>query len=345
MQFGQDTEQFFSDWAELSNRHHSNNQFLSTEFLSLLLKYFGQSSLYQVRAVCRGKTVCLMLLRKRNKLIWELYKPSQAQVGLVLIDPAFSPDIPSLLNALPGFAARIDFLSLDPLEHQSLIAKLLNGESEPYATNMQIRLNGSFDDYWQERSKNLRKNISRYENRLERDNKTLQFHQVTAAKDISSAVDRYGMLESKGWKGKLGTALHPSNQQGQFYRNFLYQLALQNNAVVYEYYIEDKIVASRLCCIKQNMLIILKTTFDEDYKHFALGRLLLKQILQVLFVSNNIEIIDFYTNATQEQLDWATDSRPIYNGSYYSKTMLGKAFQLASKLRQKSKHNTELETE
>jgi CelD/BcsL family acetyltransferase involved in cellulose biosynthesis len=263
----------------------------------------------------------------------------------VLIDPDFKPNIPALLNALPGFAARIDFLSLDPLEHKSLIAQLQTGESEQYATNMQISLNGSFDRYWQDRSKNLRKNISRYENRLERENKTLEFRQITVANDILSAVDRYGMLESQGWKGKLGTALHPSNQQGQFYRDFLYQLALQHNAVVYEYYLEEKIVASRLCCIKQNMLIILKTTFDEDYKNFALGRLLLKQILQVLFSSSKVEIIDFYTNASQEQLDWSTDSRPIYNSSYYSNTLHGKAFQLASWLKQKFKMKPVVATE
>lgn len=344
-QLSLDDQQFFSDWTTLSNKYHSNNQLLSTEFLTHLLKYFAHTPLYQVRATCNGELACMMLLKKRNKLIWELYKPSQAQVGLLLLNPEFTLNISALLDTLPGFAARIDFLSLDPIEHQSLINTLQNQEPERYATNMQIKLDGDFESYWQCRSKNLRKNMSRYENRIQRENKNLTFHQVTAKEDILAAVDRYGMIESKGWKGRLGTALHPSNQQGQFYRDFLFQLASQQNAIVYEHYFDDQLVASRLCCIKQNMLIILKTTFDEDFKSFALGRLQLKHILETLFLSDVVDTIDFYTNASPEQLDWATDQRPIYNSSFYADSFPGKSLQLLTTLKQKLKPTPEVTAE
>lgn len=338
--FDRNDLQFFADWTLLSNSYHGNNQLLGTEFLTSLLAYFNHTPLYQVRAIRQGQVQCLMLLKQRNKLIWELYKPSQAQVGLLLINPAFTPDITALLRALPGIAARIDFLSLDPAEHQALINTLNKQQLAFYATNMQITLQDGFDSYWQLRSKNLRKNMSRYENRLQRENTTIDFRQISSAQHIKAAVDRYGMIESKGWKGKLGTALHPSNRQGQFYRDFLYQLAQQNNAVVYEYYIQDRLVASRLCCIKQDMLIILKTTFDEEFKSFALGRLLLKQILHTLFDNNSIKVVDFYTNASAEQLEWATNTRSIYNGTVYAKNIAGKTLQLLTKLKQKLKKKT-----
>ncbi len=325
---------FLGDWETLSNSYHANNRLLSTEFLATLLHYFGHNPLYQVRAIWQGKVQCLMLLRQRDKLIWELYKPSQAQVGLMLINPAFKPDVKELLRSLPGMAARIDFLSLDQAEHLAFLSTLKDHQRTFYATNMQIKLEGSFKDYWQQRSKNLRKNMSRYENRLQRENTTLNFHQIINPQDILSAVDRYGMLESKGWKGKLGTALHPSNQQGQFYRDFLYRLAQQNTAVVYEYFIKDRLVASRLCCIKGDMLIILKTTFDEEFKNFSLGRLLLKQILNTLFENNTVKVIDFYTNASPEQLEWATDTREIYNSSVYAENIFGKVFKLLIQLKQ-----------
>ncbi|MDR6983605.1 CelD/BcsL family acetyltransferase involved in cellulose biosynthesis [Rheinheimera pacifica] len=335
--FDMNDPQFFADWTLLSNSYHGNNQLLGTEFLTSLLVYFGHTPLYQVRAIRQGQVQCLMLLRQRNKLIWELYKPSQAQVGLLLINPAFTPDVTALLSALPGIAARIDFLSLDPAEHLALLNVLHDHQQAFYATNMQIKLQDGFDSYWQLRSKNLRKNMSRYENRLQRENTTLDFRQISSAQHIKSAVDRYGMIESKGWKGKLGTALHPSNRQGQFYRDFLYQLAQQNNAVVYEYYIQDRLVASRLCCIKHDMLIILKTTFDEEFKSFALGRLLLKQILHTLFDNHSVKVIDFYTNASPEQLEWATDTRSIYNGTVYAKNIFGNTLQLLTRLKQKLK--------
>ena len=335
--FDRNDPQFFADWTILSNCYHGNNQLLGTEFVTSLLAYFGNVPLYQVCAIQQGQVQCLMLLKQRNKLIWELYKPSQAQVGLLLINPAFTPDITALLRALPGIAARIDFLSLDPAEHLTLLNTLNEQQQAFYATNMQINLQDGFDSYWQLRSKNLRKNMSRYENRLQRENTILDFRQISSAQHIKSAVDRYGMIESKGWKGKLGTALHPSNRQGQFYRDFLYQLAQQNNAMVYEYYIQDRLVASRLCCIKQDMLIILKTTFDEEFKSFALGRLLLKQILHTLFDNHSVKVVDFYTNASPEQLEWATDTRSIYNGTVYAENIFGKTLQLLTRLKQKLK--------
>ncbi|KKO49318.1 hypothetical protein VT06_07345 [Arsukibacterium sp. MJ3] len=315
---------FIADWDFLSNKYHSKNQLLGSEFINSLLTYFGDVPLFAVRAVKQGETHCLMLLRRRNKFIWELFKPSQAQVGLLLINPGFKPDLKALLRALPGIAARLDFLSLDPAEHSALLNTLKDNQLVLYATNMQIKLESEFDSYWRLRSKNLRKNMSRYENRLQRENIELDFRQITSPLQVLSAVDRYGMLESKGWKGKLVTALHPSNQQGEFYRNFLYELAQQNNAVVYEYYIKDRLVASRLCCIKSDMLIILKTTFDENFKAFSLGRLLLKQILSTLFEKNILKIVDFYTNASPEQLEWSTEQRSMFNASMYSASLLGK---------------------
>ena len=331
--------QFFMDWERLSNQYHGNNQLLSADFLSLLLKYFKNEPLYCVKAISADQTICMMVVRQKNRIIWELFKPSQAQVGLMIAAPKFKPELSSLFKSLPGLAVRLDFMSLDPHEHLSFINSLNQSESERYATNMQVRISGTFESYWNNRSKNLRKNISRYENRLDKENKKLDFRIISTSEDILSAVDRYGIIESKGWKGKIGTALHPSNQQGQFYREFLHKLSLQNNAVVYELYIEDKLVASRLCCIKRNMLIILKTTFDEDYKQFALGRLLLKRILETLFHSQATDTIDFYTNASPEQLDWSTDSRPMYNNSHYANSIFSHTIKCLATIKQKLTSN------
>lgn len=341
--FSIEDSQFFQDWTLLSNKYHSNNQFLSCEFLKSLLEYFYDDTLVSVRASNHGEIQCIMLLRQRNKLIWELFKPSQAQAGLLLINPEFKPDIDLLLKVFPSNVGRIDFLSLDPDEHLCLMNAVNTDQMVFNAINMQIKLQGSFEDYWQLRSKNLRKNMSRYENRLVREDVILDFRQLTDPQDISSAVDRYGILESKGWKGKLGTALHPSNKQGQFYRGFLQQLAENANAVAYEFYIKDRLVASRLCCSKSDMLIILKTTFDEDFKSFALGRLLLKKIVTTLFLQDKIKTIDFYTNASPEQLEWATQKRTIYNGSLYSKRLSGKMLRLLTALKEKLTKESDVE--
>lgn len=330
-------KEFISDWENLSNLYHSNNQLLGVEFITELLHHFDHYTLYLAKAFEAGKLQCLMLLQKRKNFIWELYKPSQAQVALLLINPFFLPNLDTLVASMPANTARIDFHSLDPIEHLSLINVLKNEQLALYATNMRIQIGENFDQYWQARSKNLRKNMSRYENRLVRDNITLKFCETTCPEQVLAAVDRYGMLESQGWKGNKGTALHPSNNQGQFYRAFLHRLAIQKKAIIYEFYIQDRLVASRLCCIKQDMLIILKTTYDENFKNYALGRLLLKRILSSLFSRKLVKIVDFYTNASPEQLEWSTEQRSMYDASMYANNISGLLLSSVAKIKQRLK--------
>ena len=75
-----------------------------------------------------------------------------------------------------------------------------------------------FDDYWSKRGRNLRQNLKRQRNRLERESVETRMTVVEDPNLIADSVDRYGALESAGWKGREGTSLHPDNAQGKFYR-------------------------------------------------------------------------------------------------------------------------------
>lgn len=306
----------FVAWQRLVDEQHSGNLMLSALFVSQLLQMFSKQHYLAIAYV--GSDIQLMLVvQQRRTGIWELAQLSQAQSALIVGAQHCKPDLAGLCHALPGLVLRLDFFCLDPLDHQALIDQLLPYSLEESMKNIRVNCVGTFDNYWRERSKNLRKNINRYENRLGSENKTTKFVFHTEPRAVSSAVDRYGMLESKGWKGKNGTALHPCNLQGTFYQSYLTQLAEQNQALVIEFYIDDRLAASRLCCFNSAIFIILKTSYDEELKAFAPGRLLLAEVIKYVMTDKTAAQIDFYTHATEEQIDWATDVRPMYNGSYY----------------------------
>lgn len=44
---------------------------------------------------------------------------------------------------------------------------------------------------------------------------------VTDPAGVAAALADYGALESAGWKAGTGTAIHPDNAQGRFYRRML----------------------------------------------------------------------------------------------------------------------------
>jgi hypothetical protein len=126
-------------------------------------------------------------------------------------------------------------------------------------------LNGSFEEYWSGRGKNLRQNMRKQRNRLAAEGVTAQMRSLTHPADIAAAIERYGALESAGWKAAQGTAIHPDNAQGSFYRCLLeYRRRDAARPWSIEYLFADRVVASNLCLRRGKTLVVLKTTYDES---------------------------------------------------------------------------------
>lgn len=176
---------------------------------------------------------------------------------------------------------------------------------------MNIRLDETFERYWAQRSRNLKKNMDRYERRLSADLIDRKFLCISEPGVIGPAVARYAALESAGWKAELGTAISIDNPQGHFYSALLNRFSLTGNAMVYELWLGAQLAASRLVISSADMLIILKTTYDEALERYAPGRQLLKAIIESLFTSHRGKILEFYTDANADNLAWATGQRWI----------------------------------
>lgn len=322
--------ELWQDWQRLVEQHHQSNPMLCSDFVRLLVEYFADE-IYVARGEQNHKLGALLLLEKGHRGVWRGFKPSQAQVALFVLDPDITPQLHLMPAKCPGFCVKIDFFSIDPNEHSTVIKEI--NDKQHYATNVLLQRFTEFSQYWQQRPKNLRKNISRYFNKLDTDGCEVHYEAITTTSDIGAAVDRYGILESSGWKGKNGTALHPSNSQGQFYRTLLEQYAKRQSAVVFETYLNDELTASRLCIFCQHKFVILKTTFDESYKKYSLGKLNLYKLVEHVHQHIDCSHIDFYTNASKEQIDWSTEQRPMYNLSVFGNGVVSKLIQTLLALR------------
>ena len=108
----------------------------------------------------------------------------------------------------------------------------------------------------------------------------VEWRQYAEPDAIVAAVDRYSVLESAGWKGRNGTALHPDNLQGEFFRRVMQRFAHRASARVWELWIDGQLAASRLAIGTPDMLVMLKTTYDEQLARYAPGMLLLRQVIE-----------------------------------------------------------------
>lgn len=307
-------DDLWHDWDVLNARYCRFHPLLQSHFVRPLTKHFP-AEIEVLAGYCNGECAALVLLERSRGIIQRPYLPGQSQIALLLAPPEFSLN-QSYRECMPTTACRIDILSIDSL-YQPELSKLNRSQTTIRGSDMVIKIDDDFTGYWTQRPKNLRKNILRYKNRIHKELGSSHFKIVSSPQDIDQAVSRYGLMESHGWKGVLGTAIHPENTQGKFYREIMHAFSESGNALVFELWSQNVLVASRLCIRNDSLLIILKTTFNEDYKKFAFGRILLFESLQYIFEKRLVDTVDLYTNATKDQLDWATESRPIYNTSLY----------------------------
>ncbi|TAN76307.1 MAG: GNAT family N-acetyltransferase, partial [Gallionella sp.] len=251
--------------------------------------------------------------------VWTQFVPAQEQSAPALLESAGL--LEDLFAALPGHAWSIELLCQDPhFVLPGLFEKSGTSRLQFHALTMNVELKGSFEDYWKSRSKNLVKNMRRYEHRTDSEFGSAELRILTEPGAMRDAVARYGELEAGGWKSREGTAVNIENVQGRFYAEVMGRFAETGQAKVIEHWLGEKLAASRLLVSGSDLAIILKTSYDESLAKFAPGRSLLKRYLEYAFAEKRESLVEFYTNATPDQLAWATGHRPISHVMFFRST-------------------------
>jgi hypothetical protein len=281
-------------------------------FVDAALQHFGTGrELACIGRDASSEIAAMCILQPRTLGRWQSFLPSQAQIGPSLLRTA--ADVRGLLQALPGFALQADLLSNDP-KLGDLCAPGV--ERQAYALTTSIRLVGGFDAYWSSRPSKLRQNMRRYARKL-REFGPLRMLEYAAPQEVKTAVRRYSSIEVAGWKGLEGTALRPGSDQESFYSQVMVDQAGRGGARAYELWAGSQLVAARLAVIQAGMVVMLKTTYDERFAAGAPGHVLLQLTIERLFETDSGKSIEFYTNATHEQLTWSTDQRRIDHATFY----------------------------
>ncbi|MBA3997507.1 MAG: GNAT family N-acetyltransferase [Candidatus Accumulibacter sp.] len=324
-------------WDALNRELNDAHPLLDSRFVDALLKYFagGDEVLCVHRSADRIDGLCILCPKGRGA--WTTFLPAQAQIApLLLKDGATLGAL--FAGGLPGWASMVDFMCQDPAF--SALANLdgIPATAMDHALTINIDIAGEageaggFDAYWAQRSKNLTHNIRRYANRLEKDGVRRRLVRLAEAAQMRDAVARYGELESSGWKGREGTAIHIDNAQGRFYREVLERFAASGQAAVYESWFDDRLAASRLVIVSPAMTVILKTAYDESLSGFAPGRLQLFDLIGQTFAEGGRRTIEFYTNATSDQLAWATGQRTIRHVTVFRNAGVRLAYETGRRL-------------
>lgn len=329
-------ENYADAWDRLNRAQFQEHPLLDSRFVGPLVEQFSGARTVLATHEEGGALQAGMLLEPRNQAIWSSFLPGQAQIAPAVVMPQRSIELlRDLMSSLPQRCWMLELLNQDwdfsCLREDSGISF----ERHQHATTMNVVLEGTFEAYWKARPRKLRENLRRYFNRVKKSGLDLEVRTLVEPGEMSDAVARYGTLESRGWKGARGTAVRRESEQGHFYASVMSSFAGVGSARVYELYLGNELAASRLLVSAGGMLVALKTTYDEELSRYAPGRLLQYSFLELEFERSTHKVVEFYTNATKETLEWASSSRSIYHVSLYRPGLKGAAVRTAQQFKAK----------
>jgi CelD/BcsL family acetyltransferase involved in cellulose biosynthesis len=309
-------------WDKL-NAETARTPILSTDFILPLLTHFAGKK--DRLALCGdvSNPDAMAIITERKFGVWETLQPSQVPLGLWLQRRNLSTPIlmEQMRKALPFPTLLFGITQQDPdlLPRPESQGKLVTLD---YIQTARVTIKSSFEDYWAERGKNLRQNLKRQRNRLERENTQIELRVIQSADQIEQAIVDYGKLESAGWKNAGGTAIHIDNEQGKFYRDMLINFCQHQNARVFQYLYDGQLVATDLCIKDDHSLIILKTTYDETITTSSPAMLMRQDAFETIFNERWVDKIEFYGKVMDWHTKWSDEIRMLYHINRYLFTFM-----------------------
>lgn len=327
-----DYSQVSGEWQRL-NQQGPDIPILDADFYRLLTRHFGRGD--ELIAVCRhgDKTAAIAILQRTRPMAWQTFQPSQGPLGAWVQDKSYSIEtlLGALIKELSGLCIVLGVSQLDP----AIFPRTAFGKSVmtlDYIRTASIEVDSDFSTYWQARGRNLRHNLKRQRNRLKREEILPRLSVVTSPDAVEDAVDEFGVLESSGWKGQAGTALHPENSQGRFYKALFREYCVRSEGLIFQYFYGDRLVASDICLHRNGVLIILKTAYDETQSTSSPAMLMRQDAFEHIFDSGSFSKIEFYGRVMDWHLKWASEVRTMYHINCYRSSIVATLWRFLSRL-------------
>lgn len=307
-----------ADWDRLS-AERLDLPFMCADAVSTALSVFGsgREKLF-IGSVADG-IVAMFILVPDGNFRWHTFQVPQLPLGawVAARDLELQNLCQSLIENQLGMCLVLSITQIDPLYAPRLSDQTNNWHFD-YINTAWLEIDGDFDDYWATRGKNLRQNMRKQRNKLAAEGTIPTMRVLRKPEDMMLAIERYGALESDGWKAGRGTAIHPDNDQGRFYVQLLETAARRGQAVVFEYLFGTHTAAINLCLERNGVLAVLKTTFDERLpKNLSPAFLLREDELRHIFATREIRRIEYYGRVMEWHTKLTENSRTLYHLTVY----------------------------
>lgn len=295
-------------------REQDATPLLHPDFLHASLTAFGGRGMRLGICMRADEVVAACILGPFDVARITTFQPSQAPIGFWLQreELPMVELLRSLSKLLSPWTLSIAVTQQDPSRlmrpecHNELIVS-------DYIDTARISINTDWESYWGGRGSNLRHNIKRANAKLANAGKTVELRVITKPTDIPEAVAIYADIESRSWKASEGTAVGVGSAQARFYSDLLGRFATRRCACCFQLLIDGQTAATDLCIRGKDEIIILKTTYDTEFKDFSPAFLMRELAFKRLFAESWCRRIEFYGRVMDWHLKWTDEVRQMYH--------------------------------
>ncbi|MFH0994398.1 MAG: GNAT family N-acetyltransferase [Pseudomonadota bacterium] len=169
-----------------------------------------------------------------------------------------------------------------------------------------INVTGTYEAYTLGLSKKFRTNLKRTRHHLNQ----LPGVRITFAQDgpeLEDGLDAFMDVEASGWKGPqgIGTAIKLQPRLVCFYRELTRAFSVSGKVAINTLNVDKKCVAAQFWLLVDDTVYMLKTGYNEAFKHYAPGKQLVHLFIQRCMEDGTVKSINFVTNR-----EWHADWRP-----------------------------------
>ena len=326
--------QYRDRWDAL-NLAQNNHILLDSGFVAALLHNFPSNDVI-LGFNDDSHNPAMALMERKAPGVWETFQPYCAPLGPILYGAGErgEENLASLMRSLPGYTLQLSILQQDPdCSGLSEVDGCDWVEKLDYIQTARIPLEGTFEEYWTAREGRLRKNNDRLRRRMAEKGLRLDFTVIRDPAGVGQAIGEFGRLEAKGWKAKEGTAVSMDNDQGRFYKAVLEDFCSRGEGVIYQLRIDGQVVAMDICATRGQMLVLLKTAYDEDLSVYSPAFLLREDIVRELYSGGRVRNFEFYGPLAEYQLRWTRNIRTLYHLTCFRHRWVRSARDLVKRVR------------
>jgi CelD/BcsL family acetyltransferase involved in cellulose biosynthesis len=200
-----------------------------------------------------------------------------------------------------------------------------------------IPLSSSYEELFAGLSVKLRANIRRRRKRLEELGR-VSLERVTGGREITKYLEEGFEVERSGWKGEEGTAMAQETNTYGFYTELAHTAAEQDYLSLYFLKLNGRAIAFQYGFTYNYTYYLLKPGYDEFYKAYSPGILLLEEVLKDC-IWRGLREFDFLGPNMTWKEDWTEKVRPhdwlfVFRNSSFGNALYKAKFKLAPAAKQ-----------